>query len=371
MADELNNQAPQDASAAIGASELSTVQVDEKALGDIYDKLMADDAAGSSRDEAGRFKAKQSPDPVTGDNGAAPGQSEAEASEEKPFFSERQVQPAALPPNWPKDKADAFNAIPEIARGPVQEVLQGLHAKMSDQGRALSTYREFDPILADMKANYPEHFTGPEAKTPAQVVDYLYGWQKALDTQPVAALLKIAENYGVMPQLVAHFTQAGQQGGAPAPAPAFDAQAALAQVEKKFMSMFSPEKIEQQVASVMTKSQTQDAIAKFAADKPHWSDVEATLPDFIKIAKAQQPEAAPLALLEAAYDMAVHANPATRAKLAAAAPAAAAQQSDAKRIAEAKAANQLNVKTTPSGKGKPKTEEEALGAAYDRVMSAA
>lgn len=369
MTDELTATPAPDASTAIPAVENGSAQVDDKALGDIYDRLMANDAA-TSRDEAGRFKSQNPAAPVTAGE-AAPEQLAAEASEEKPSFSERPMQPVALPPNWPKEKAEAFAAIPETARGPVQEVLQTLHAKMSDQGRALSQYRDFDPILADMKATYPQHFTGPEAKAPAQVFEYLYGWQKAIDANPTAAILKMAENYGVMPHLVAHFTQAGQQGGQPAPVPQQDLGALLKQIEQRVAAQLAPERLEQQISSVMSKSQTQEAISRFAAEKPLWNEVEELLPSFIGIAKGQQPDAPPLAVLEAAYDMAVNAIPATRAKIAAAAPAAVAQQSDAKRAAAAKAANQLNVKTTPSGKGRPKSEEEALSEAYDRAMSAA
>ena len=342
---------------------------EDQAMADIFDKLTAKDAA-PSRDEGGRFKPKEPAGAVPA-VAADPDQPEAEASGNESSFSERQVQPVALPPNWPKDKADAFNAIPETARGPVQEVLQGLHAKMSDQGRALSAYRDFEPILADMKANYAQHFTGPEAKTPAQVVDYLYGWQKAIDQNPAAAILKMAENYGVMPQLVQHFTQAGQQGAQPAPTPQFDPAAVLKQVEQRFMAQISPEKIEQQVSSVLEKTQTREAINRFAAERPHWSDVESTLPAFISMVKEQNPAASAMEVLETAYDMAVHANPATRAKVTAAAPAAAAKVADEKRAAAAKAANQLNVKTTSSGKTRQRSEDERLSEIWDRTTSAA
>lgn len=342
---------------------------EDQAMADIFDKLTAKDAA-PSRDEGGRFKPKEPAGAVPA-VAADPDQPEAEASGNESSFSERQVQPVALPPNWPKDKADAFNAIPETARGPVQEVLQGLHAKMSDQGRALSVYREFDPILADMKAKYPDHFTGPDAKTPAQVFNYLYDWQKAIDQNPVAALLKIAENQGVIPQLVQHFTQAGQQGGQPAPSPQFDPAAVLKQVEQRFMAQISPEKIEQKVSAVLEKTRTSEAVERFAAEKPHWNDVEAQLGDFIEIVRRRNPDASPMAVLEEAYDMAVHANPATRAKVTAAAPAAAAKVADEKRAAAAKAANQLNVKTTSSGKTRQRSEDERLSEIWDRTTSAA
>lgn len=354
--------------AAETVSHETSMGVDEKALGDIYDRLMGNEKA---RDEGGRFVAKESAS-KPGADGADPDQPGAEVAGEQPLNSERPVQPVALPPNWPKDKADAFTAIPENLRAPVQEVLQGLHAKMSDQGRALSQYREIDPIIADMRQTYAHLFTGENAQTPATALSFLYNVQKGMDTDPMRTWWDVAERYNLIPQLAQRFTQAGQAPGATqAQAPQPDPAALLKQVEQRFASMLSPERLEQQISSVMSKSQTQDSIIRFSQEKPMWAEVEATLPDFIKIAKAQQPDAAPMALLEAAYDMAIYANPATRAKVQSTAPQAVAAKADAERAAKARAANQINVKTTGNGKQRAKTEEEALGEAWDRAMSAA
>lgn len=357
------------ATAADVPREPSVDGANDKNLGDIFDKLMGDDKA---RDSTGRFKAKESAAPPVAD-GADPDQSGAEATGEQPLDSERPVQPTALPPNWPKDKADAFNAIPEAARGPVQEVLQGLHAKMSDQGRALSQYRDIEPIVADMKATYSHLFQGENAQSPATAIRFLYDIQKGMDTDPMTTWWKIAENYGLIPQLAQRFTQAGQPqaGSVPMQQPQPDVGMILQQIEGRVMAQLAPDRLKQQISSVMTETQTQESISRFASEKPLWSEVEDQLPQFIEIAKGLQPEAAPLALLEAAYDMAIHANPATRAKVSAAAPQATAQKTDADRAAKAKAANQLNVKTTSNGKARPRTDDEVYGEAWDRAQSAA
>lgn len=338
----------------------------DKALADIFDRLTATE---TGRDEAGRFKAKESAASPTAD-GTDPDQSGAEVAGETPS-SERQVQPMALPPNWPKDKADAFTAIPENLRAPVQEVLQGLHAKMSDQGRALSQFRDIEPIVADMKANYGQLFADG-TQTPATAINFLYGIQKGMDTDPMGTWWGVAERYNLIPQLAQRFTQAGQPPGTVQPsAPQPDPAAIMRQVEQRFASMLSPERLEQQISSVMSKTQTQEALSRFSQEKPLWSEVEASLPAFIEMARDNQPDAAPMALLEAAYDMAVYANPATRSKVQSAAHQAVAAKADADRAAKAKAANQLNVKTTGNGKQRPKTDEEVYGDAWDRAMSAA
>lgn len=366
--DEITNAAPITPVADAVSSNEPAQASEDKNLGDIYDRLTA---SPSERDEGGRFKAKDSAAQSADEAGSdQPGPEDAG---DQPLASERQVQPVALPANWPREKADAWNAIPETARGPVQEVLQGLHAKMSDQGRQIAGYKDIDSIVADMKQSYPDKFSGEQAISPAQAINFLYGMQKAFDADPMAALMKVAENYDLMPHLVKRFAQAGQ--GDPAvttsQTPAPDLSQVLKQIEERVLSKLSPEKLEQQITQVMSKSETRQAIDRFSQEKPLWADVEETLPAFINIARAQQPEAPPLAVLEAAYDMAVHANPATRAKVSAAAPQAATQKANEQRAADAKRANQVNVKTTQGGRAKPMSEEEALSAAYDRAASAA
>jgi hypothetical protein len=346
--------------------ETPTSNDGDKNLGDIYDRLMADDA----RDDVGRFKAKETL--VKAEGGVDPDQPKPEAVKDQPLNSERQVQPATLPANWPKELGDAWASIPEANRAPVQQVLQNLHVKMSDQGRQLSAYREIDPIVADMTTNYAQLFQGDNATTPAAAIGYLYGMQKNMDAGPEKALatwMEVAERYNLIPHLHQRFSQAGQpqpmqQQQMP------DVSALLKQIEDRVSARFAPDKIEQQVSSVLTKNQTTEAISRFSAEKPLWAEVEMDIPTYIGIVKSQQPDAAPLALLEAAYDMAIHANPATRAKVSAAAPQATALSNE-QRAAAAKKANQLNIKTTQGGRGKPLSEDEALGAAYDRITSAA
>lgn len=371
MADEIadrvtvENSAPADVSHEAPAEGHDS----DKAMGDIFDRLTAQEN-NRERDEAGRFKAKESAAKTVAD-GADPDQSGAEAAGEQPVSSDRPVHSPALPPNWPKDKADAFTAIPENLRGPVQEVLQGLHAKMSDQGRTLSQFRDIEPIVADMKANYGQFFQ-ETSQTPATAIASLYNIHKGMEIDPMGTWWGVAERYNLIPELHRRFTQAGQPNGftPPAPPPP-DTAALLRQAEQRFASMLSPERLEQHISSAMSKTQTQEAISRFSQEKPLWAEVEATLPAFIEIAKASQPDAAPPALLEAAYDMAVHANPATRAKAQSAAPQAAAAKADADRAAKARAANQINVKTTGNGKPRLKTDEEVYSEVWDRAMSEA
>lgn len=367
MSDEITLTPAADTPATVADVSHETNSADashDKNLGDIFDKLTGNDKA---RDNTGRFKANESAASVA--DGSDPDQAGAEVAGETPD-SERQVQPVALPPNWPKDKAEAFSAIPEAARGPVQEVLQGLHAKMSDQGRALSQFRDIEPIIADMKATYGQFFQ-ENSQTPASAIATLYSIQKGMDADPMSTWWSVAEKYNLIPQLAQRFTQAGQPPGAIPQAPTPDPAAMLRQVEQRFASMLSPERLEQQISSVMSKTQTQESISRFSQEKPLWSEVEGTLPTFIEIARDQQPDATPMALLEAAYDMAVHANPATRAKILNVALPATIQNSDASRAAKAKAANQINVKTTSNGKAKARTDDEVYGEAWDRVTSAA
>jgi hypothetical protein len=338
----------------------------DKNLGDIYDKLMASDEGG--RDESGRFKsAVAKPDPAVSDQ---PG---PEAAKETPALSDRAAQAAGLPANWTPDMADVWAAVPEASREKLHKWSMGLHAKMSEQGRAIASYKEVDPLFADINQNYAHLLTGKDGAptTPAGALGYLLNIQKGMDKDALGTWMQVAERYNLIPQLVQRFTKAGQTAdGQPAAAPAPDLSKLLKDIEARVMEQVSPQHIEQQVTRVMTRAETQQAVSRFAQEKPLWADVEATIPTFIEMARVQQPDAAPLALLEVAYDAAVHANPATRAKASDAALKAASLPTNGDRVAAAKKANQLNVKST-TAKTKPLSEEEAMGAAWDRVMSAA
>jgi hypothetical protein len=70
-------------------------------------------------------------------------------------------------------------------------------------------------------------------------------------------------------------------------------------------------------------------------------------------------------ILDAAYDMAIHAIPALRAKVT----AAAAPATDPRLTAAQMKAKSVNVVSRPSGQGRELSEREAMGAVWDKYRA--
>lgn len=331
----------------------------EAALSDAYDRAMSgedrNDApvnveATAGRDEKGRF-AKQTPAEASPQEGEASG-------DEAALVSERKVSPAGLPPNWRMDMADVWEAVPEQQREKLGKWSQELHAKMSDMGRKVA---DVQAIYDDMTASYPERFSGPDAMAPVDAVKFLYQVQKDMDARPVETILEIASRYNAIPDIARALGMGGDQN-----AQVQTLQNTIQQLEARIADMVSPQAITNHITRAMTEREVVSSVEKFMAEKPFFSEVESVLPKFIEIARENEPEADPLHLLATAYDMAVNAFPAVREKAQAASKAAV--QPDL-RAAAAKKAASINVRSTANSKAKPRSQEEALGDTYDRLMA--
>jgi hypothetical protein len=111
-------------------------------------------------------------------------------------------------------------------------------------------------------------------------------------------------------------------------------------------------------------------VSAFMQSKPHFADVQNDIPFFITRVKAANPNATAQEALEAAYDMAVNADPTVRQKVRAdeaqkATPGAV----DTKRTDAAKKAASINVKPAVNGRTKDMTEDELLGSVYEQAMA--
>lgn len=334
----------------------------DEALGAIYDRVMSggDEAAPervettSSRDDRGRF-VKQSPAEASPQEGEVSGE-EASAS-----VSERQAAPVGLPANWRPDMADIWQALPADQRDRVGKWSQEVHARMSDMGRKVSAYADVQSVMDDMVQTYPERFSGPDAMKPTDAVKFLYQVQKDMDQRPVETLLEIAARYNAVPELAKALGMGGDSA-----AQVNTLQNTIQQLEARIASLVSPETINNHISRAMTEREVLSGVERFKSEKPFFADVESVLPQFIDIARANEPEADPLQLLASAYDMAVNAIPAVREKAQAAQKAAVMPSA---RAAAAKKATSINVTSTAATKPKPRSQEEAMGDAWDRLMA--
>lgn len=342
------------------------IVTDDQSMGDAYDRIMSmpDDEAtpetAPNRDEQGRFKAK-SDETQASIPPDQPGEAEAKA----PGVSDRAPASTSLPANLPPDMADAWAAIPEAHRDRFGKVFTDLHQKMSDMGRQTAAYRDLKPVIDDMTATYADHFQN--GMRPADAVNYLLTIQKDMDTDPVETILRIGTHYKVLPQIAAKLgiQQGEQQGGAYIT----QLEQTIKGLEQRITQAVSPDRINSEITRAMSEREVEQAVERFATEKPFYADVESYLPQFVAIAREQQPDANRLEWLASAYDMAVNAIPAVREKARAAAGQPAAAKPDP-RAAAAQRASAINVTSTSSGRSKPKSESEAMGEVYDRLMKA-
>lgn len=333
----------------------------DDALGSAYDRLMSEgvsddvpekvqqDATG--RDEKGRFVSKT---PVE----ASPSEGEA-APQGEDNSGLKPVQ--GLPANWTPDMADVWAAIPEAQRERLGKWSQGLHAKMSDMGRKVSAYADVQAVMDDMVQTYADRFSGPDAMKPTDAIKFLYSVQKDMDQRPVETILEIASRYNAVPAL-AKALGVGGDGSAQVQA----LQGTIQQLEQRIAALVSPNTINEHISRAMSERELGSAVERFKSEKPFFAEVESDLPYFIDIARDKAPEASPLDVLASAYDMAVYANPAVREKAMAAQKAAAVP--NLKAAAAHKAAS-INVKSTAGAKMKPRSEDEAMGEVWDKLMA--
>ena len=320
--------------------EVSDLVEDNSAYDKVWDKLSHGD-----RDDTGKFASEGQET----QNADAPAKPEAEKQQEA------QAAPTLkLPANMTPDMVDIFDGMAPEKTAKLSEWADKLHRQMSDQGRQLGALRPVGEVVAA----YPEYFNAQGSPAPAEAFNRLMAVQKVLDADPVAGLRQIAEAYGITDQAF---------GGGLASDSA-QLRSTISDLRQQIAAMASPDAIREQVENSFRERTAAEEISRFQKEKPLYSELEAVLPDFVTIAKRQLGDTAtPGALLERAYDMAVFAMPETRAKQTAAAQAAPAVNAKAE---AAKKAASINITGAPAGARKFATDEEAMGAAWDRATSA-
>lgn len=348
--------------------EASQTVNDDQDLGAIWDQMERDN--GSARDEGGKFASTNGDGKAseTGDGGEPnpndppqEGEGQGEAGEDGSSTLTASAVP--LPANWNGMDED-WKKIPADVQTKIAAREQEIHARMSDQGRQISTYKPVHDIFEQNK-DLLENRRTPDGRpvTPAFAAAFLLEAQRRIDANPIGALVEMAERFGLRDHLKAALNGQLQFQRIQPPAASQQSSLTAADVER-----------------IVKDAVTQDTSARAAAeevdrlskDKPLFSEIaEDDMVHFIHKARAKLGDAASKeAVFDAAYDMAVHADPTLRAKAAAAAKekqAAAAQGS--KRTEDAKRANSINVSSTSSGKGRELTEDELLAAAYDEIQS--
>ena len=334
----------------VDAPQVDTSDVD---IGAAYDRLMVNN--GADRGADGKFTSQAGPDAADeGEGGAGEGDGGAV------------IVATPAPAHLPQTIKAHWDAMPEDARKAWAAHVTETDRKFGEQGKVLGQIKPFHEEMSAALAKYPEFKTLSPAEM-AIGAARLAAVQIEMNKNPVGTLLSLAKQYNVDAQLAQIFS--GQEAK-----PADRANADLVQkvtdLEAKLAKVSNPETIRGEISRTMSQKDAETVAKEFAAGKEYWADVEASLPMFIKhVLETSDQDRLMTETLAEAYDMAINANPAVRAKIRAAEAKAQAAQPDPKRTEAARKAASINVKSSANGKDRPVTEEEAMGSAYDRAMA--
>lgn len=333
--------------AAVVADATPAVVSEDQQLESAWAKLHPQDRV--ERGDGGKFVSPAKPNTETPPEGGEGGAAPAEAS----------AADVPLPANW-NGLDEVWGKIPADARAAIAEHQQQQHAKLSDMGRKVAQYEP----LQQAAAEFAEYFNGSlkdangQPINPADGIRYLANIQRMMDKDAESTILSIIDTYGVRDKVAARLgVKAGE-------APANDQTTTLLdkidRLEKHILANgLDPSKVEQIVDRREQQRAHEEEVIRLTSAKPLMSEIpEKRMVFFINEAwEKLGPDATKAAVLDHAYNAAIDADPALRAKSQAATQAA----KDAAAKAEAaKRGTSVNVKSTGTGAPRVVSDDDAM-----------
>lgn len=297
--------------------------------------------------------------------GAEVEETEEEVTEEAASVEgveEAEVAPEIVEP--PSDLPASIKAkwadMPEEAQDAVLASHRDLSRKLADQGRVVQAAKPVYDVLIQAATELPSL----KGMTPQQIAADVFQMAKIqaqMGNDPVKTLVGIAEQYGATEGLKAAL------GGQAAPEAAQANMALVQEVRQlraQLQQVADPGAIEARVAQTIAGKEVERMVMDYATSKPLWNEAEPIIAQMIPLAQQRLGEGASQKdVLDAAYDMAIYADPALRVKAAPAAKAPV-QPDPARTVAQMKAKS-VNIAGRP-GQGKPLSEDQALAAVWDK-----
>lgn len=303
------------------------------------------EAEDTGRDEKGRFKPKQL----------------AEGAD-KPAKVERPADAPGAFDILPVEVKREWQNIPETARQALATSYQKMAQNAAEAGRLKQGFGPIQEAFQSVAQQAPElrNMTPQQA---ARMMGELAMTRVQLTKDPVNTLVRVAQQMGVADKFRAAFT--GQQGQQQPQQAQGQREAALmrevAQLRQQMQQMANPATITGTVERTLQTREVEQAVSKWAAEKPYYQALEPHLPQFVDAALASLGEGASHEdVLDAAYNMAVE-----RFSLHQPAPQPAPH--DGQRTEAARRAVSTNVRsrgTQPT----PLSEKDAMRQAYRRAM---
>ena len=272
------------------------------------------------------------------------------------------VEEDGLPDNIPDGLKSALRGMPEDARKAVLTDRDGLHRKLSDMGRQVHGIAPIRDVLVEAIKHMPA-LADMKPQQVAQEVFELAKVSQGFREKPVETMVGLIRKHGLEGAVQKALGGQPQQQGV-------DPWQKIAALEQHIQKISDPSYLRDQVTSITSQEKLLDSVNDFAAKAAHWDDVNEHIPLFLEAARAKVGfEAAPRAVLEAAYDMALSVfKPETQApkqpvddpKLA----------TDPEKTQAAIKAKSVNVQGKATGRARVLTEDEELAAVYQRARQA-
>lgn len=347
------NAQPTDA-AVVETGPADTADAD---MGAAWDRVMVTN--GADRGEGGKFESAK------GEAVAADPAEKADA-----VVKQQAVAETPAPAHLPQAIKSHWAGMSEDARKAWSAHVSEQDRKFGDLGKQFQAVKPIADRLNEAIQKYPD-FKGMTPDQLAKGAAELAAVQVAFNKNPVGTLMELAKSANVLPQLAQIFSQqAGRTSG--------DQNQIIAGLEQKIAKLeaqqqraSNPDTIRETVSSTLAEKEAKTTLENWAKAQPFYADVEADLPHFVAQVIEKKGRDRPHAdILSEAYDMAINANPEVRAKVREAEAKATAAQPDPQRAEKARKAASINVKSSANGKDRTVTEDEAMGAAWDRVMTA-
>lgn len=295
------------------------------------------EATERARDEQGRFKASEAPD-------------KQEAAEDAPE-AEQQAKPD-VPSNLPRAVRERWGELDDGLKDILQEQqnrLERVSAEAGQQKQAIG------PIY-DKVVQAAQEFPQLAQMKPAQIADEVFElarWANSLHSDPVSAILSIAQEKGVSEALK------GKLGGESSDTVA-GLQQQVATLTQQIQRMADPAAIRETVTQQLTENTVQSEIKAFSQSKADWAEVEPHLAQFIPVAREMKPGASITEILGSAYEMAQYALPNTRNRLL----------TERETEAARKRAQSVNVNSQGAASASDLTEDQQMEQIWARLQGA-
>ena len=329
----------------------------DDAIGAAYDRLVTNN--GSDRGDGGQFKSP---------NGEAESAGVADEAGAGAVIEAPAVAETPAPAHLPQSIKTLWPSMTEDARKAWSSHVTETDRKFGEVGKQLGQIKPFHDEFAAAMSKYPEFKALPPAEL-AQRAVRLAAVQVELQRNPVGTILDIARQSGALDKLAEVFqgkSPSGDQGHLVA-----RLEREVSELKSQLGKAADPETIRETVSHTMAEKAAEANLDSWAKAREHYEEVKADLPYYVaKVIESKGRERPHQDTLDDAYDMAINANPAVRAKIRAAEAKATAAQTDPKRTDQARKAASINVKPSANGKDRPMTEDEAMASAYDRMMAA-